>query len=195
MSESSNRGRGRGWRGRRARRGQSRPVAIHSAPNRDSPPHFDIRTDIDALVERVRAVAIDRPRTPGTVDWAGDDDDSLPDLQDWGVKTISPIIVDGLKALPEPTVPKTLPPKPPSLPPKPADTTFSIGSVSAPSDRPRFNHRMSKSGTSTPRGTHHARNHSTPPALTNHRTPHSRPVITGDAISRLARTINAASKD
>lgn len=46
-----------------------------------------------------------RPSTPGThIDWAGDDDDTLPDLDDWGVShadLISPIIVDGLRALPE----------------------------------------------------------------------------------------------
>ncbi|KAI0335554.1 hypothetical protein GY45DRAFT_1316902 [Cubamyces sp. BRFM 1775] len=78
-------------------------------------PSFDIKHDIDALVERVRAVAMDRPHTPGShIDWAGDDDDSLPDLDDWGVKNvneksstvpaqsdlISPILVDALKPLP-----------------------------------------------------------------------------------------------
>ncbi|KAJ6599270.1 hypothetical protein DFH09DRAFT_852481, partial [Mycena vulgaris] len=92
----------------------------HSAPppSKDTPPHlvgaFDLRNNIDALVERVRAVAMDnRPSTPGShIDWAGDDDEGLPDLDDWGVTTgtsvgdkdemISPIIVDGLKPLPEP---------------------------------------------------------------------------------------------
>lgn len=90
-----------------------------TAPIKDAPPHlnnrFDMRHDIDALVERVRAVAMDnnRPSTPGShIDWAGDDDDSLPDLDDWVVKptttlpntqldVISPIIVDGLKPLPD----------------------------------------------------------------------------------------------
>lgn len=65
--------------------------------------------NIDALVERVRAVAMaeNRPSTPGShIDWAGDDDDSLPDLDDWGIpslsaQAISPIIVGGLKPLPE----------------------------------------------------------------------------------------------
>ncbi|KAJ7086682.1 hypothetical protein C8R44DRAFT_34564 [Mycena epipterygia] len=87
-------------------------------PSKDTPPHlvgsFDMRNNIDALVERVRAVAMDnRPTTPGShIDWAGDDDEGLPDLDDWGVTTgtsvgdkdemISPIIVDGLKPLPEP---------------------------------------------------------------------------------------------
>lgn len=80
------------------------------------PPHlngkFDVRNDIDALVERVRAVAMDnRPSTPKShIDWAVDDDDTLPDLDDWGVSAsslttqldgISPIIVDGLRSLPE----------------------------------------------------------------------------------------------
>ncbi|KAF9563657.1 hypothetical protein CPC08DRAFT_705802 [Agrocybe pediades] len=89
----------------------------HTAPIKDAPPHInqkiDIRNDIDALVERVRAVAMDnRPATPGShIDWAGDDDDSLPDLDDWGISpatfaankldVISPIIVEGLKPLPE----------------------------------------------------------------------------------------------
>lgn len=92
----------------------------NTAPVKDTPPHlnqrFDMRNDIDALVERVRAVAMDnRPSTPGShIDWAGDDDDSLPDLNDWGVNTatfgattnksedpISPIIVGGLRPLPD----------------------------------------------------------------------------------------------
>lgn len=84
---------------------------------KDPPPHLqpraDVRHDIDALVERVRAVAMDnRPTTPGGhIDWAGVDDDSLPDLNDWGVttsttapvvsETISPIILEGLKPLPD----------------------------------------------------------------------------------------------
>lgn len=106
-------------------RPQNRLVVPHSAPlpSKDTPPHlagssFDMRNNIDALVERVRAVAMDnRPSTPGShIDWAGDDDEGLPDLDDWGVTTsvgdagsvgdkdemISPIIVDGLKPLPEP---------------------------------------------------------------------------------------------
>lgn len=54
--------------------------------------------------------------------------------------------------------------------------------------------RVTRSGHTTPKGgfqgTGHARTHSTPPGGVNHRAPHtSRPVITGDAISRLARTI------
>lgn len=83
-------------------------------------PSFDIKHDIDALVERVRAVAMDRPNTPGShIDWAGEDDDSLPDLDDWGVKSVtdkstssglaersekpdllSPMLADALKPLP-----------------------------------------------------------------------------------------------
>ncbi|KAF8175368.1 hypothetical protein BJ912DRAFT_1075156 [Pholiota molesta] len=104
------------------------PSVQHTAPIKDVPPHLraattaapsvasrtDIRHDIDALVERVRASAMDhhRPSTPGShIDWAGDDDDSLPDLDDWGVTPaafaagksdpISPIIVEGLRPLPD----------------------------------------------------------------------------------------------
>ncbi|KAI6003787.1 hypothetical protein EDD15DRAFT_2456259 [Pisolithus albus] len=91
-------------------------------PCEDVPPHLatartEVRHDIEALVERVRAVAMaeNRPTTPGShIDWAGDEDDSLPDLDDWGVTTthivaveerdegISPILGDTLKQLPEP---------------------------------------------------------------------------------------------
>ncbi|KAL4076001.1 hypothetical protein J3A83DRAFT_2098628 [Scleroderma citrinum] len=90
---------------------------------KDVPPHqaaaheAEVRHDIEALVERVRAVAMaeNRPITPGShIDWAGEEDDSLPDLDDWGVTTtnptvngegdedISPILGDALKQLPEP---------------------------------------------------------------------------------------------
>lgn len=104
----------------------------HSAPIKDTPPHlaqppnsFDMRNNIDALVERVRAVAMadNRPSTPGShIDWAGDDDDSLPDLDDWGVtpsistgeknQMMSPIVVDGLISLPVDPVVKPLTPTP-----------------------------------------------------------------------------------
>lgn len=102
------------------------PPRAHTGPPspatqfKDVPPHssgpetttFDMKYSIDALVERVRAVAMDsnRPTTPGShIDWAGDEDDSLPDLNDWGITTstsvagdkISPILVDGLKSLPD----------------------------------------------------------------------------------------------
>ncbi|KAF7301450.1 hypothetical protein MIND_00710300 [Mycena indigotica] len=263
-------------------------------PSKDTPPHlagqFDMRSDINALVERVRAVAMEnRPVTPGSashIDWAGDDDESLPDLDDWGVKPsadiqkqqdelISPIIVDGLTPLPDPVVKPPTPPeeakpettpfasketeKPvavplhPSLPPKPVsaveaptENTSPAAEPSSPqnpkvglaasmhADQPAssssklsphvpefspshqrtqtvgrafphsapggFNNRFPRSGSSTPRGGYaprnqHARTHSSPPISNagNHRTPHSRPVITGDAISRLARTIAAPS--
>ncbi|KAJ6516093.1 proline/serine-rich protein [Mycena sanguinolenta] len=310
----------------------SRLGVPHTAPlpSKDAPPHlagssFDMRNNIDALVERVRAVAMDhRPSTPGShIDWAGDEDEGLPDLDDWGVTTsvgdaasvvdkdemISPIIVDGLKPLPEPVAkPPTpsndlkeeiaapfvmeqplKPPPPslhPSLPAKPVagpiitashsgrgnnrkspvrlvpavqlpsgdgteqgrhlkeklddgssdsgreglaasihapshSDSFTPSNSSTPPPQTRhlnathnrsqtvgrvfpqsapvnFNPRFSRSGTSTPRGGNmsagqHARTHSSPPAGSvlhnNHRPPHTRPVITGDAISRLARTI------
>ncbi|GLB33602.1 hypothetical protein LshimejAT787_0104860 [Lyophyllum shimeji] len=117
-------------RPQRLRMGQ----APHSAPIKDAPPHlpggsFDMRSNIDALVERVRAVAMaeNRPSTPGShIDWAGDDDDSLPDLDDWGVTTavgpaekaelISPIVVDGLKPLPDVTIEPQVSPPPPQSP-------------------------------------------------------------------------------
>jgi hypothetical protein len=83
--------------GRKAFTGPPTPSPVtkdlppHLAPSSSSDiPTFDIRTNIDALVERVRAVAMDRPHTPGShIDWAGDDDDSLPDLDDWGVHPTS----------------------------------------------------------------------------------------------------------
>ncbi|KAI0375728.1 hypothetical protein BV20DRAFT_959763 [Pilatotrama ljubarskyi] len=103
-------------------RAEKSPVIIKDLPPHLAPPpppetpSFDIKHDIDALVERVRAVAMDRPHTPGShIDWAGDDDDSLPDLDDWGVKSvaeksnaapptqpdlISPLLMDALKPLP-----------------------------------------------------------------------------------------------
>ncbi|KAL1944233.1 hypothetical protein VTO73DRAFT_3418 [Trametes versicolor] len=104
-------------------RAEKSPVIMKDLPPHLAPPpppetpSFDIKHDIDALVERVRAVAMDRPHTPGShIDWAGDDDDSLPDLDDWGVKSvsttsslppptsqpdlISPILAGALKPLP-----------------------------------------------------------------------------------------------
>ena len=85
--------------------------SMASTPNSQNT-SLDIKSNIDALVERVRANAManHRPGTPGShIDWAGDDDNSLPDLNDWGIKSlaptghamISPIIVDGLTPLPE----------------------------------------------------------------------------------------------
>jgi len=72
-----------------------------------------------------------RPSTPGShIDWAGDDDDSLPDLDDWGITpatftankldVISPIIVDGLKPLPD-IINNSVPPSPA----RPAQTSAS----------------------------------------------------------------------
>ncbi|KAG6832986.1 hypothetical protein H0H92_004870 [Tricholoma furcatifolium] len=97
----------------RSRMGQ----APHTAPIKDAPPHlstsaFHKPTDINAVVDRVRAVAVnERPHTPGShIDWAGDDDDSLPDLDDWGIPSfktattenglISPLNVTRLRPLP-----------------------------------------------------------------------------------------------
>ncbi|TFL05672.1 hypothetical protein BDV98DRAFT_560437 [Pterulicium gracile] len=75
-------------------------------------------------------------------------------------------------------------------------------SHSGPPAHPRGGHRFSKSGSASPvhnrfgRGEgdspSHGRTHSTPPAGGPHRVPASRPVISGDAISRLAKTIGGA---
>lgn len=304
-----------------------------TAAAKDVPPHlapplkvFDIKHDIDALVERVRAVAMDRPHTPGShFDWAGDEDDSLPDLDDWGVPStsntasslaeppqetpppvsvISPILQNALKPLPslmdvniptpsirlhevhdekrEPDTnagdetprksadPATHTPTSASHEPKPseqapaatqqtpkleaaakpknpANGTPPANGVSSnapvagrppstdPLDFPDHSglessmHALPTSpsapshlGPRPPRGfkpTHgrahtvgrfkdnnhsdpdrprkadafsHGRNHSTPPTGTAHRPPASRPVITVDAISRLARTLGGS---
>ncbi|KAK0242364.1 hypothetical protein EDD85DRAFT_811104 [Armillaria nabsnona] len=103
----------------RPSRQRNRPATLNAPPKAASPSpgntnHLDVRHDIDALVERVRASAMAeaRPTTPGShIDWAGDEDDTLPDLDDWGVKpqppsepqdsAISPIIVEGLTPLPD----------------------------------------------------------------------------------------------
>lgn len=85
-----------------------------------------------------------RPNTPGShIDWA-DEDDSLPDLDDWGVTTkptamvesaISPILVDGLKALPEPMsdILLVIPDEPPAqltnITPSPPATTEHITDI------------------------------------------------------------------
>ncbi|KAI6035230.1 hypothetical protein F5J12DRAFT_778731 [Pisolithus orientalis] len=72
---------GKAQSGRSSQRSSRRRATAHEA---------EVRHDIEALVERVRAVAMaeNRPTTPGShIDWAGDEDDSLPDLDDWGVTT------------------------------------------------------------------------------------------------------------
>lgn len=119
---------------RKARSGPSSPHTKESL-SKNTPPHlsagptvtsFSTTANIDSLVEHVRALAMDhRPSTPGShIDWAGDEDDSLPDLDDWGVSTstvasaepntstatntekaqlqlMSPILDDSLKQLPQ----------------------------------------------------------------------------------------------
>ncbi|KAH9048987.1 hypothetical protein EDB84DRAFT_1556443 [Lactarius hengduanensis] len=130
---------------RKSRTSPSSPRAPPKAPaSKDAPPHlsagptvtsFSTKTNIDSLVEHVRALAMDhRPSTPGShIDWA-DEDDSLPDLDDWGVspgsgtaagadpgpsesiekarlQLMSPILDDSLKQLPQ-SFDKTSPPSP-----------------------------------------------------------------------------------
>lgn len=116
-------------------RSRSGPSSPHpkNIPPKNTPPHLSAsptvasssaKTNIDSLVEHVRALAMDhRPSTPGShIDWA-DEDDSLPDLDDWGVPSssvastkpdpgttaniekaqlqlMSPILDDSLKQLP-----------------------------------------------------------------------------------------------
>ncbi|KAH9981874.1 hypothetical protein BJV74DRAFT_853520 [Russula compacta] len=117
---------------RKSSSGPSSPRPKDSV-SKNAPPHssvnptvesFSTKTTIDSLVEHVRALAMDhRPSTPGShIDWA-DEDDSLPDLDDWGVpprsiasadpnpsttestekaqlELMSPILDDSLKQLP-----------------------------------------------------------------------------------------------
>jgi hypothetical protein len=123
----------------KARKSRTSPSSPRAPPkvsaSKDAPPHlsagptvtsFSTKTNIDSLVEHVRALAMDhRPSTPGShIDWAGDEDDSLPDLDDWGVspgsgtpadanpgpsegiekarlELMSPILDDSLKQLPQ----------------------------------------------------------------------------------------------
>ncbi|KAF8506007.1 hypothetical protein F5888DRAFT_494074 [Russula emetica] len=121
----------------KARKSRSGPSSPHpkNIPPKNTSPHFSAspnaasssaKTNIDSLVEHVRALAMDhRPSTPGShIDWAGDEDDSLPDLDDWGVPSssvastkpdpgttaniekaqlqlMSPILDDSLKQLPQ----------------------------------------------------------------------------------------------
>src|SRR6266702_2134830 len=132
----------------KARKSRTSPSSHQGPPkasaSKDAPPHlsagptvtsFSTKTNIDSLVEHVRALAMDhRPSTPGShIDWA-DEDDSLPDLDDWGVspgsgtpadanpapseviekarlELMSPILDDSLKQLPH-SFDKTSPPSP-----------------------------------------------------------------------------------
>ncbi|KAG7096638.1 hypothetical protein E1B28_004055 [Marasmius oreades] len=158
-------------RSQRGRGGKAHlPIPPHSAPlAKDTPPHltpnnpFDMRNNIDALVERVRAVAMDRPTTPGShshIDWAGDDDDSLPDLDDWGVNPssdnttsfhnsdmISPIMIDGLKSLPDPSPLSMTASISPSSSTKEVteSTEVKVGEMASKKDKtdtpPKINHR------------------------------------------------------
>ncbi|KAI9454608.1 hypothetical protein F5148DRAFT_424059 [Russula earlei] len=118
----------------RSSSGPSSPHPKEESPPKTAPPNLSTaptlagasaKSNIDSLVEHVRALAMDhRPSTPGShIDWAGDEDDSLPDLDDWGVppssvppadlkpgatasvekaqlQLMSPILDDSLKQLP-----------------------------------------------------------------------------------------------
>ena len=101
---------------RKAATGPSSPnpaeELLHFATTTSTTPVTELKSDIDALVERVRAVAMDRPHTPGShIDWA-DDDDSLPNLGDWGYP-------EGVAALVQPEEPPTsIPPVLEDAPPQ-----------------------------------------------------------------------------
>ena len=118
---------------------------------------------------------MDRPNTPGShIDWAGEDDDSLPDLDDWGVKSvtdkstssvsadqpdlISPILVDALKPLPNieagsPLVVSSAAPPPEDKPkadePPPASSASVKGAVGDNTPRGAPTVTPSKAGTQT----------------------------------------------
>jgi hypothetical protein len=76
---------------------------------------MEVQAQVDTLVEHMRTAAIHRPTSPTThIDWAVDEDDTLPDLNDWGynskqgtlepecapIDIISPILENSLKSLP-----------------------------------------------------------------------------------------------
>ena len=269
-----------------------RPGSIH----KDTPLHLgpkSLSKDIDALVERVRAVAMaeNRPSTPGNhIDWAGEDDDSLPDLNDWGITSlsttdsktpvISPIIMsdphqpipsaadaaansqDGTPSIhvapspsPQPTENSTKASRltgqdSPSdeaqnsntsasydlpgskglarsihAPPAARDQqcltasvhasqtlvdassspaqlnvprhgrghdrphTHTVGRPFSPNSNDGLKNRSTRNGRFHGSPKQHMPNHSSPPAATTHRSSQSRPILTGDAISRLARVV------
>ena len=70
------------------------------------------KTDIDALVKRVRAMSMDRPYTPGcNIDRA--DDDSLPDLNSWGYSdSVATPVKPEAPPAPIPPVPEDVPSQP-----------------------------------------------------------------------------------
>ncbi|KAL5527608.1 hypothetical protein ACEPAG_6409 [Sanghuangporus baumii] len=104
----------------------SAPLVPASKESRDPSPNVekatnphahvhDLRNEITSLVQHVRNMAMDvnRPHSPTThIDWAGDDDDSLPDLDDWGIssKLASDVGETSTKAASKPdSVTQTLP--------------------------------------------------------------------------------------
>ncbi|KZW04041.1 hypothetical protein EXIGLDRAFT_758345 [Exidia glandulosa HHB12029] len=84
----------KGGRSRKASAASSTlaPIASSStmlAPIASAPPNatgFGSKASIDSLVQHIRANAIDHS---GKGDWAQDNDDSLPDLDDWDIDTKS----------------------------------------------------------------------------------------------------------
>jgi len=128
-----------------------------SSPNpaKDLPPHLiaspltppttELKTDLDALVEHVRAGAMDRPHTPGShIDWA-DDDDSLPDLNDWGYaeRAAAPAKSE------EP--PASIPPIPEDVPPQPGIPEVKIEGEPSPDETKSEGARPEPISDATPR--------------------------------------------
>lgn len=149
-------------------------------------PSFDLRTNIDALVERVRAVAMDRPHTPGShIDWAGDDDDSLPDLDDWAVPSSQ---VEAISDDQEETSPISMPASVPEDNSKPIADSATVDSTSRPHKVEKV---RSKRGT---RSRGNSRTQPVPPAL--ELTPNS-PVSTRQqgGLSAMTATQNTVKPD
>ncbi|EIN10608.1 hypothetical protein PUNSTDRAFT_119533 [Punctularia strigosozonata HHB-11173 SS5] len=72
------------------------PPHLVAAPASAAPDIPSFSHKVDNLVDRMRAMATSRASSPGSHhDWAEDDeDDTLPDLDDWGYTTKSAISVD-----------------------------------------------------------------------------------------------------
>ncbi|EJD01212.1 uncharacterized protein FOMMEDRAFT_147808 [Fomitiporia mediterranea MF3/22] len=108
-----------------------------SKDSKDLPPHLgnvtpvhDLSQDIRHLVEHTRDMAMNntRPKSPSVrIDWAGDDDDSLPDLDDWGVSSkLASEAGESSSAVEIKPVAITEIPKKPAPPPEKAESTHRV---------------------------------------------------------------------
>ena len=151
-------------------------------PTKDVPPHLstapstatptELKNDIDALVERVRAVAMDRPHTPGShIDWA-DDDDSLPTLNEWGY-TENAVASTQPEEPPTstPSIPEEAPPQSvvPEVKvegePSPDETKSQDAKPGPHSDAAPRTHKVQKTRSRGARSGGNPRTHKLPPAL------------------------------